>query len=327
MIRQLVIDTIKDNIIDRYCDFSGTISRGAFWRFMLVEHLIVGMCLAVLGLLSLHSALFIYTIGIVFALWFISIMALTLPNLGAMVRRLHDTNNSEWLLLLGLIPYIGILIVVILLLRGTKNNPICESPVDSYEEIDLFSDDAGANLQNLNTPSSVIHKSYGKTGIIAAILLTIFSWGIGLYSFSSAVDKEIDAYLQMQPGAFMIMAQKTLGSSTAVESAKQVVTKYYTYLNREQYQEAYRLLAHREREKYGTYDQWVKSVQANHNRQLDTLFLDGVYKDDDDVNHIAFDMTFTEKAYLNRMSIKMIYEHDTWRIESIIPYDQKYGWR
>ena len=74
MIRQLVIDTIKDNIIDRYCDFSGTISRGAFWRFMLVEHLIVGMCLAVLGLLSLHSALFIYTIGIVlrcgsFRLW------------------------------------------------------------------------------------------------------------------------------------------------------------------------------------------------------------------------------------------------------------------
>ena len=71
------------------------------------EHLIVGVCLAVLGLLSLYSALFIYTIGIVFALWFISIMALTLPNLGAMVRRLHDTNNSEWLLLLGFIPYIA----------------------------------------------------------------------------------------------------------------------------------------------------------------------------------------------------------------------------
>ena len=113
MIRQLVIDTIKDNIIDRYCDFSGTISRGAFWRFMLVEHLIVGVCLAVLGLLSLHSALFIYTVGIVFALWFISLMALTLPNLGAMVRRLHDTNNSEWLLLLGFIPYIGVLIVIV----------------------------------------------------------------------------------------------------------------------------------------------------------------------------------------------------------------------
>ena len=98
MIRQLVIDTIKDNIIDRYCDFSGTISQGAFWRFMLVEHLIVGVCLAVLGLLSLYSALFIYTIGIVFcAVVYFDYGSLHLPNLGAMVRRLHDTNNSEWL--------------------------------------------------------------------------------------------------------------------------------------------------------------------------------------------------------------------------------------
>ena len=324
MIRQLVIDTIKDNIIDRYCDFSGTISRGAFWRFMLVEHLIVGVCLAVLGLLSLHSALFIYIIGIVFALWFISIMALTLPNLGAMVRRLHDTNNSEWLLLLGFIPYIGILIVIVLLLRGTKKHPIIESSVESFEEIDLFSDNAVDNLQNLDTSSNASHTSYGKTSIIAVVFLTVVSWGIGIYSFSAAVDKEIDAYLQMQPGAFMIMAQKTLGSSTAVESAKQIVINYYTYLNKEQYQEAYRLLAHREREKYGTYDQWVKSVKVTHNRQMSSLHLQGELRDDDDVDHIFFELTFTDKAYPNQMFVKMIYEHDTWRIESIVPYDQKY---
>ena len=140
------------------------------------------------------------------------------------------------------------------------------------------------NLQNLDVSSNASSTSYGKTSIIAAIFLTIVSWGIGIYSFSSAVDKEIDAYLQMQPGAFMIMAQKTLGSDKAITSAKQVVTDYYTYLNKEQYQAAYRLLAHREREKYGTYDQ----------------------------------------AYPNRMFVKMIYEHDTWRIEAIVPYDQKY---
>lgn len=323
MIRQLIIDTIKDNIIDRYCDFSGTISRGAFWRFMLVEHLIVGVGLAVLGLLSLHSALFIYTIGIVFALWFISIMALTLPNLGAMVRRLHDTNNSEWLLLLGFIPYIGVLIVIVLLLRGTKKHPAVKRTVESFEEIDLFSDEMGNNIQNLDGSSNVVRTSYSRISIIATIILTVVSWGIGIYSFSSAVDKEIDAYLQMKPGAFMIMAQKTLGSDVALESAKQVVIEYYADLNKGQYQEAYRLLAHREREKYGTYDQWSKSVQPNHNRQMNTLFLKGVFIDDEDVNHISFDMTFKEKDYPNRMFIKMIYEHDTWRIESIVPYDQK----
>ncbi len=135
-------------------------------------------------------------------------MALTLPNLGAMVRRLHDTNNSEWLLLLGFIPYIGILIVIVLLLRGTKKHPIIESSVESFEEIDLFSDNAVDNPQNLGILSNASHTSYGKISIIAAVFLTIVSWGIGIYSFSSAADKEIDAYLQMQPGAFMIMAQK-----------------------------------------------------------------------------------------------------------------------
>ena len=209
-------------------------------------------------------------------------------------------------------------------MRGTKKHPIIESSVESFEEIDLFSDNAVNNPQNLGILSNASHTSYGKISIIAAVFLTIVSWGIGIYSFSSAADKEIDAYLQMQPGAFMIMAQKTLGSSTAVESAKQVVINYYTYLNKEQYQEAYRLLAHREREKYGTYDQWVKSVKTTHNRQMSSLLLQGVLRDDDDVDHISFELTFTDKAYPNQMFVKMIYEHDTWRIESIVPYDQKY---
>ena len=241
-----------------------------------------------------------------------------------MVRRLHDTNNSEWLLLLGFIPYIGILIVIVLLLRGTKKHPAVKRTVESFEKIDLFSDEMGNNIQNLDGSSNVVRTSYSRTNIIATITLTVVSWAIGIYSFSSAVDKEIDAYLQMQPGAFMIMAQKTLGSSTAVESAKQVVINYYTYLNKEQYQEAYRLLAHREREKYGTYDQWVKSVKVTHNRQMSSLLLQGVLRDDDDVDYISFELTFTDKAYPNRMFVKMIYENDTWRIESIMPYDQKY---
>ena len=43
--------------MDRYCEFSGTISRSAFWKFMLVEHLLFGFIIAVLGLLSENSAL------------------------------------------------------------------------------------------------------------------------------------------------------------------------------------------------------------------------------------------------------------------------------
>ena len=47
-------------------------------------------------------------------------------------------------------------------------------------------------------------------------------------------------------------------------------------------------------------------------------------RDDDDVDHFSSELTLTAKAYPIQMFVKMIYEHDTWRSESIVPYDQKY---
>ncbi len=57
---------------------------------------------------------------------------------------------------------------------------------------------------------------------------------------------------------------------------------------------------------------------------MSSLRLQAVLRDDDDVDHISFELTFTDKAYPNQMFVKMIYERDTWRIESIVPYDQKF---
>ena len=326
MIRQLVIDTIKENIMDRYCEFSGTISRRVFWKFMLVEHLLFGFIIAVLGLLSENSALYVYMVAIAFAVWVVAFMALTLPNLGAMVCRLRDTNTSEWLLLLAFIPYIGILIVIILLLRDSKSPSVASaSPnlLESNLEMDQFSNTYESVLNIDAEEVQDTPKSYGKQSIILATLITILFWSIGLYSFHSATHKEIKAYLRMEPGAFMILAAKTLDSDTAVDSAKQVMTEYYTYLNKEQYQAAYRLLAHRERERYGTYDQWVKSVKASHSREMRRIFLDGVYVDDDGFKHIYFDMAFKGEEYPRRMAVYMVYEHETWRIESIAPYHKE----
>ena len=326
MIRQLVIDTIKENIMDRYCEFSGTVSRSAFWKFMLVEHLLFGFIIAVLGLLSENSALYVYMVAIAFAVWVVAFMALTLPNLGAMVCRLRDTNTSEWLLLLVFIPYIGILIVIVLLLRDSKAPTVAsESPnlLESDLEMDQFSNTYESVLNVDAEEGQEAHKSYGKQSVILATLITILFWSIGLYSFHSATHKEIKAYLRMEPGAFMTLAAKTLDSDTAVSSAKQVMTEYYTNLNKEQYQAAYRLLAHRERERYGTYDQWVKSVKASHSREMRRIFLDGVYVDDDGFKHIYFDMAFKGEEYPGRMAVYMVYEHETWRIESIAPYHKE----
>ena len=323
MIQQLVIDAIKNNIINRYSEFSSTISRSEFWKFILVEAFLFGICVAILGLLSLNSALYMYMMALFFAICTVSIMSLTLPNLGAIICRFRDTNTSAWLLLLVLIPYIGILIVIALLLRDSKASSIDESPSVTQEEMNLV-DDSYESMEPQVVDSVVVtNQAYGKKTIIMTALVTVLCWSVGLYSFSSATTKEARAYLKMEPGAFKTLAIKDLGSDTAIPSAQQVVEDYYAYLNKEQYQEAYRLLAHREREKYGTYEQWVKSVKASHSREMRRIFLDGVYVDDDGFKHIYFDMAFKGEEYPGRMAVYMVYEHETWRIESIAPYHKE----
>ena len=44
-----------------------------------------------------------------------------LPGLAVTIRRLHDINKSGWLILISLIPFIGsLLLLIILISEGTK---------------------------------------------------------------------------------------------------------------------------------------------------------------------------------------------------------------
>lgn len=49
-------------------------------------------------------------------------LALFLPLLSAVVRRLHDTDRSGWWYLLGLVPFGGIVLVVFWALDGTPGS-------------------------------------------------------------------------------------------------------------------------------------------------------------------------------------------------------------
>ena len=58
-------------------------------------------------------------------------LALLLPSLAVGVRRLHDTNRSGWMILLGLIPFVGwiILLVFFLLASDPADNRFGPAPV------------------------------------------------------------------------------------------------------------------------------------------------------------------------------------------------------
>lgn len=86
----------------RFNDFSGRTSVGGFWRFV-AANIVVFL---VLGILGRVSSLFLIAFMVY---WFVVII----PSIAIGVRRLHDTGRSGWMILLGLIPLVGSIILIV----------------------------------------------------------------------------------------------------------------------------------------------------------------------------------------------------------------------
>jgi uncharacterized membrane protein YhaH (DUF805 family) len=122
--------------LKRYADFSGRSRRKEYWMFVLFQILVLFPLMAVgfvLGDLSDGgeggSILFLLLVGAFGLVFFI-------PSLAVQVRRFHDQDKSGWFVLLGLIPYLGGLILFIFMcLEGTRgHNRFGADPKDPYGE-------------------------------------------------------------------------------------------------------------------------------------------------------------------------------------------------
>ncbi|MBA3772587.1 MAG: DUF805 domain-containing protein [Ramlibacter sp.] len=81
--------------LNKYVDFSGRAARPEFWWFFLFQIIVMVITGMVSEILNGLAAL-----------------ALLLPGLAVGARRLHDIGKSAWLLLVGLIPFIGWLVLL-----------------------------------------------------------------------------------------------------------------------------------------------------------------------------------------------------------------------
>ena len=89
-------------VLKKYAVFEGRARRKEYWYFILAYALIA------LVLSVLDSA--VATGGLLRA---ILALALLLPTVAVGVRRLHDTDRSGWWALIGLIPFIGAIVLII----------------------------------------------------------------------------------------------------------------------------------------------------------------------------------------------------------------------
>ena len=89
-----------------YANFRGRACRSEFWWWQLFL-LLAGIVAAVLDLFANSNVFGGSPLATLF--W----LGTIIPDLAVMVRRLHDTDSSGWWILLGLIPFVGMIVLIV----------------------------------------------------------------------------------------------------------------------------------------------------------------------------------------------------------------------
>ncbi|RPD49638.1 DUF805 domain-containing protein [Hymenobacter sediminis] len=102
------------HVLRNYAVFQGRARRKEYWMFVLfniifaVAILMVDGAIMATGLLSFSPLYILYTLAII------------VPSLSVVVRRLHDQNKTGWWFLIGFVPVVGgIWLLVLLCTEGT----------------------------------------------------------------------------------------------------------------------------------------------------------------------------------------------------------------
>jgi uncharacterized membrane protein YhaH (DUF805 family) len=100
----MLINAFKLVVLERYAQFEGRAGRAEYWWYVLANFLVFLVLAVLMGVSDIFTVLY-----------FLAALALFIPSLAAAVRRLHDTSKSGWWLLTGFIPFVGWIILIVLL--------------------------------------------------------------------------------------------------------------------------------------------------------------------------------------------------------------------
>ncbi|MFE4226488.1 DUF805 domain-containing protein [Arthrobacter sp. NPDC056886] len=112
----------------KYATFSGRASRSEYWWWALVSG-IVSLVLNIFMFTAGYAGATLlpdgssapgpgYFVGLILAfVWFLAVL---IPSLAVSARRLHDANYSGWMLLLGLVPLVGGIVLLVFTLMDSK---------------------------------------------------------------------------------------------------------------------------------------------------------------------------------------------------------------
>ena len=100
-------------VLQKYAVFDGRAKRSEYWLFTLVQLIIFAVLYALF-----------FAVGQLFlVVYLLYALATLLPSLAVTVRRLHDTGRSGWWILIGLVPFFGLIgLIIFMVLESTDDN-------------------------------------------------------------------------------------------------------------------------------------------------------------------------------------------------------------
>ena len=106
-------------VFSKYATFSGRARRSEYWWWYLFVTLVFVAAAILDAATGLNYGDTSYGGG-----WISSFagLALLLPNLAVGVRRLHDTGRTGWWLLIGLVPFVGVIVLLYFFILDSEND-------------------------------------------------------------------------------------------------------------------------------------------------------------------------------------------------------------
>ena len=107
-------------VLKQYTDFDGRARRKEYWMFTLFNVIFIFLTQAIDNLIGVTFDIYGIPLGFGY-IYSLYTLALFIPSLAVVVRRLHDVGKSGWMYLLIFIPLIGFIwLFVLAVTNGDK---------------------------------------------------------------------------------------------------------------------------------------------------------------------------------------------------------------
>jgi uncharacterized membrane protein YhaH (DUF805 family) len=118
-------------VLKQYADFNGRARRKEYWMFLLFNVIFLILAMGIDSLTGLNFGGNPY--GVFYLLYGLAVFV---PGLAVVVRRLHDVGKSGWMYLIALIPIVGgIWLLILLVTKGDAGaNKYGEDPKGEFAE-------------------------------------------------------------------------------------------------------------------------------------------------------------------------------------------------